>query len=255
MSTKTLQVTVSNPFAFGAFADHGFTENSTHAQVQDFLNQHSDNRLSLLDFYVSPNPLGIPQAHGTHYCRECRSIMSSILQPQLLSDCIECNKAPRFSPSTNTNTFWNYHRFCNSSECADAEGVVYLFQLKGQEGGLKFGFSYDPAVRAKGNPLYGPLLWASRMTTRAAARVVELDLHSRVTSGLFDRPELTLEQRQAAGSSETFLLREPWNTESIIMHVEATLNEVESMGWRQYWETMLDGLDGCPVASDDLVAV
>ena len=254
MSTQTLRIKRSNPLMMGALADHGFSENSTVADVQDFLDQHSNGRLRLLDFHTSPNPIGIVQAHGMHYCRECRTIMSSILQPHLISDCIVCNQSARFAPADRAHTFWNYHRFCNSRTCAEALGVVYLFQLEGHERGVKFGFSYDPAVRARGNCLYGPLLWSSRVTTRAAARVVELDLHSRVTSGLFDRPQLTADQRQAAGSSETFLLREPWDIDSIVTHVEATLNEVEQKGWRTYWETMLDGLDGCPISNDQSIA-
>ena len=247
------KVVIKNPLSVGAFASHGFTADSSFTDVQDFLDTHSGNRLRVLDYNVQPNPLGVMQAQGTYYCRECRTIASSILQPHLISDCIICNQAATVRPSGTGSTFWNFHRFANSQDCANAVGVVYLFQVPGTTDGIKFGFSYDPEVRAKGNKLYGPMLWKSRVTTRAIARVVELDLHVRVSSGIFDQPNLTPAQLLSSGSSETFKLRSPWTLDSIITHLEGSLNDVESLGWKDYWMTHLDGIDGCPIAADSLL--
>lgn len=235
----------------GIWQDFSWSVSQGREITQQSISDWSNGRVILLDQRLELTIADTVQGRGKHYCSNCGSIFESMLLPEIIKDCPICTDAPPVKSVLKYWSHWNFWRFIDSPECAAAPGKVYLFSIPDQPDALKFGFSYSPLKRASGSCLYGTLLWESPMTTRAIARTVELDLHQSVKSGLFKDPALTVDQQQEAGSTETFLLRSGWSLDTIVCHLEATFNQVQAIGWKDYWSKYLAGVDGAP--SDNAV--
>ena len=230
----------------GLWQDFGWSVDQCRETTQKCISDWTNDRVLLLEQHLEQSALGSVQGRGKHYCSRCGSIFESLLLPEILADCPVCTESAPVKAVLKYWSHWNFWRFVESPDSANAPGKVYLFSIPDQPNALKFGFSYDPIKRAKGSCLYGTLLWESPMTTRAIARTVELDLYQSVKGGLFKDPSLSIKQREEAGSTETFLLRDGWSLETIICHLEATFNDVQSLGWKDYWCQYLPGIDGAP---------